>query len=79
VTAAVTDHRVLQPADARVLLTMGIVLMAIAGVVLRWPRLLAIPAAILLAWVGGALVVRASRLNRRWNPESSVPDITRDP
>ena len=69
VSAAVTDHRVLQPADARVVAVMGLVLLIIAGLIVRWPRLLAIPAALLLVWIGGALLVRASRLRRRRVPD----------
>jgi cardiolipin synthase A/B len=65
VTAAVTEHRALQPADARVIAVSGIGLLLIAGIVLVWPRVLAIPAAIVLLWIGGALLVRSSRLLRR--------------
>jgi cardiolipin synthase len=78
VTAAVTNHRVLQPADARIIGIMGILLLVIAGVVLRWPRVLAMPAAILLAWVGGALVGRAWRLYRR-RPAEPPPQTIREP
>ena len=65
VTAAVTNHRVLQPADARVIAAIGIVLLLIAGGVVLWPRVLAIPFAVLLLWFGGALLVRAFRLQGR--------------
>jgi cardiolipin synthase A/B len=65
VTAAVTDHRVLQPADARTIAAIGLGLLVIAALVVRWPRLLAIPFALLLLWIGGALLVRAYRLKRR--------------
>jgi cardiolipin synthase len=72
VTAAVIDHRVLQPADARIVESIGLVLLIIAGLVLRWPRLLAIPAALLLVWIGGALLVRAMRLRRRAQPDAGT-------
>jgi cardiolipin synthase len=76
VTAAVTDHRVLQPADARVIGTIGLVLLLIAVLVVRWPRLLAIPAALLLVWIGGALLVRAVRLRRGGRPDGdALPEV----
>jgi cardiolipin synthase A/B len=65
VTAAVTNHRVLAPADARILATIGAALVAVAVVAILWPRLLAIPIAVLLVWLGGALLSRAWRLRRR--------------
>jgi cardiolipin synthase len=64
VTAAVTDHRVLQPADARTIAGIGLALLFIAAAVVLWPRVLAIPFALLLFWIGGALLVRAYRLKR---------------
>jgi cardiolipin synthase A/B len=76
VTAAVTDHRVLQPADARIVGTIGLVLLVLAGLVLRWPRLVGIPAALLLIWTGGALLVRAVRLRRRARPDAGTLPAT---
>ena len=64
-SAAVTEHRVLEPADARVVATIGLVLLVIATAIVRWPLVLAIPAALVFVWVGGALLLRAWRLLRR--------------
>jgi cardiolipin synthase len=72
VTAAVTDRRVLQPADARIVGTIGLGLLLVAVVVVLWPRLLAIPAALLLVWIGGALLARALRLWRRGRPDGEA-------
>jgi cardiolipin synthase A/B len=72
VTAAVTDHRVLQPADARTIGTIGLVLLLVAALVVLRPLLLAIPAALLLVWIGGALLVRAVRLWRRRRPDADA-------
>jgi cardiolipin synthase len=77
VTAAVTGHRVLAPADARVLGATGGVLLALAGSAVWWPRLFAVPLALLLAWLGGALVARALRLRRDRPPRSTVPNSQR--
>jgi cardiolipin synthase len=72
VTAAVTDHRVLQSGDVRIIGTVGIVLLLIAGSILAWPRLFAIPVSLLLVWLGGALLARAYRLqHRKSRPEST--------
>jgi cardiolipin synthase len=74
VTAAVTDHRVLQPAEARIVGAIGLILLLIAAAVVLWPRLLAIPAAVLLVWIGGTLLVRAYRLAYRRLPHAdSLP------
>jgi cardiolipin synthase len=65
VTAAVSGHRVLAPAEARIVAALGGVLLVAAGVAFRWPRLLAWPLAVLLVWLGGALLARAWQLHRR--------------
>ena len=71
VTAAVTDHRVLAPADARAVAIAGAILIAVAVAVVLWPRVLAIPFAVLTVWFGGALLLRAYRLHRHV-PQSSA-------
>jgi cardiolipin synthase A/B len=64
VTAAVTGHRVLAAADARAIGVAGAVLVALALLVALWPLILAIPFALLSVWFGGALLLRAYRLDR---------------
>jgi len=56
------NHRVLGPAEARVLATVGVLLLAMTAVILQWPKLLAIPAGVMLAWVAVSLLVRAAKL-----------------
>ena len=76
VSAAMTDRRVLAPADARVLGATGLGMVLLAVVAVVWPRLLSIPVAVLLVWLGGALVARAVRLHRDRRskaPASSPP------
>jgi cardiolipin synthase len=72
VTAAVTDRRVLAHADARVVVAAGAILIAMAVVALLWPRVFAIPFAVLMAWFGGALLVRAYRLHRHRQPSGAA-------
>ena len=68
VTAAVTDHRVLASADAEILGIAGLVLIVLAVAAAVWPPALAWPLALLLTWIGSALVGRAWRLRRRRAP-----------
>ena len=75
VTAAVAGHRVLAPAEARIVAALGAALLVAAGLAFRWPRLLAWPLAVLLVWLGGALLARAWQLRRgRPTPEDRAVD-----
>ena len=62
VGAAMTNHRVLGPAEARVMASVGVMLLALTGVVLQWPKVLAIPVGVMLGWVASALLVRVVKL-----------------
>lgn len=63
-TAMLTEHRVLGSAEARAAAVLGLVCVAIAIVMLFWPRLLTIPFGLILAWIGSAMLVKARRLRR---------------
>jgi cardiolipin synthase len=62
VGAAMTDHRVLGPAEARVLVMAALFLLTLAGLGFVWPWLLAVPFGVLAGWLGITLLVRAVRL-----------------
>ena len=62
VGASMVNHRVLGPAEARVLATVGVLLLAMTAVILKWPSVLAVPAGVMLAWVAVSLLVRAAKL-----------------
>lgn len=62
VTAAVTDRRVLAAADSRAVAMGGAILVALAVVATLWPRVLAIPFALLCIWFGGAMLLQSYRL-----------------
>ena len=68
--AAITNRRVLGPAECTPLLVAGIVLLAAAALALLWPRLVAWPLALLAVWIGVALVARYVDLRRRAPPAS---------
>lgn len=78
VGAAVTNHRVLGPAEARVLSAAGLLLVGLALIAIFWPRGIAWPFAILGLWVALSLFLRAWALHRegrRLAREESAEDI----
>ena len=64
VTAAITNHRALGPAEARVTAAGGVALLVLAAIAMLTPRLIAFPLGVLAAWFAGTLLVRAWRLRR---------------
>ena len=71
VSAAITNHRALGPAEAKVMALAGAILMVIAVLAVAAPRLLTVPLAVLALWIGVTLLVRAWRLRRfRAAPEA---------
>jgi cardiolipin synthase len=79
VGAAITDRRVLGPAEARLLGIVGLLLLIFVLVAVVWPRLLVAPFAIIGAWVALALLARAWRLGRRHRAEATTDDDAHDP
>jgi cardiolipin synthase len=64
VTAAITNRRVLGPAEARIMAAGGGLLAVVATLGLIWPRLIAWPLAGLGLWLALALLVRSFKLFR---------------
>jgi cardiolipin synthase len=64
VGAAITNHRLLGPAEARILGAAGAILVLLAVLAALWPWLIALPVAALSAWSAAALLIRAWRLWR---------------
>jgi cardiolipin synthase len=65
VEAAITSRRVLGPAEAKMMTLSALALLAFAVLGMVWPRLVAIPLALLAGWVGIALLAGARRARRR--------------
>ncbi|HEU4563783.1 MAG TPA: hypothetical protein VFS05_04000, partial [Gemmatimonadaceae bacterium] len=65
VGAALTARRELGPAEARVMLGAGLVLLALALAAALRPMLVAVPLAAIAGWVALTLLLRAWRLKRR--------------
>jgi cardiolipin synthase A/B len=62
--AAFTNRRVLEPVEADLMNSAGLALVALALLFAVFPRLLAIPIAVALAWSGVALLIRGWDLRR---------------
>jgi cardiolipin synthase len=62
VGAAITNRRLLGPAEARVMANAGLLLLAVSAVAFEWPRVVAIPVSVMLAWVALSLLFRAATL-----------------
>jgi cardiolipin synthase A/B len=64
VGAAITNHRLLGPAEARLMACAALLLAGLAVVAVLWPRVITVPLALICGWVTIALLVRAYRLHR---------------
>jgi cardiolipin synthase len=64
VGAAITDHRALGPAEARLMFGGACALLVLTVIALLWPRIIAFPLAAFGGWVAISLFVRAYRLRR---------------
>jgi cardiolipin synthase A/B len=73
VGAAMSDHRVLEPVEARIMIVAAILLLTFGGLVALFPRLLAYPMAAVAMWVAGALLYRGCSLRRRAKRERIGP------
>src|SRR5262249_52337061 len=56
VGAAVTNRRVLEPVEARIMLIVGLLLLLVAGLVVFVPRMLAYPVAAAMGWFALSLL-----------------------
>ena len=65
VGAAISDHRVLEPVEARIMVLSALVLLGFGVVVALFPRLLAYPTAVVTLWLAGALLHRGLALHRK--------------
>jgi cardiolipin synthase len=80
VGAAMTNHRVLGPAEGGLLLASGLALVAVAVLATVWPRVLAAPLTFLALWLGLAFTWRAFRLKARGRARSETkPAPASDP
>lgn len=78
VGAAITNRRVLGPAEATTLLGLGIALLLFATVSVLWPLAVAIPLALLAVWVALSSLVRARKLHALRRREADEERVTND-
>jgi cardiolipin synthase len=64
VGAAITNRRVLGPAEARIMFMAAGLLLLLSIVAVKWPRGLTFPLAFIGTWVAIALFIRAWKLRR---------------
>jgi cardiolipin synthase A/B len=74
--AAMTNHRVLGPAEAKIMVCASLVLWTIAVLATLWPLLLVVPLMLCAVWLAIALLIQAYRLHR--TAHSHSPNATRD-
>ena len=65
VGAAFSNRRVLEPVEARIMVTAGSLLLALALVFVWFPQLLVYPLIIVFVWIAVALLYRGYKLHRR--------------
>jgi len=70
--AAIGNRRMLEPAEAKIMVSAAGILLTLAALAVLWPRLLTVPFAVLSAWVAVALIVRAYRLRRHAGDEKAA-------
>lgn len=64
VSAAITNRRILGAAEAKVMVAASGLLLVLTVIALLWPRVIALPLALLGGWFAFALLIRAYRLHR---------------
>ncbi|MGE0126592.1 MAG: phosphatidylserine/phosphatidylglycerophosphate/cardiolipin synthase family protein [Blastocatellales bacterium] len=69
VSAAITNRRVLGPAEARIMGSAGLLLMAASSLAVIWPRTIAWPLAAIGVWIAISLFIRAFYLRREGKRE----------
>lgn len=72
VRAAITNRRLLGPAEARIMGFSGAALFVLAIVAVKWPRVVTYPLAFIGMWTAIALFIRAYRLHRQGERERAA-------
>jgi cardiolipin synthase len=65
VGAAFTNRRVLEPVESRLMLTVGALLLALAILFAKFPRVLAYPLIVVCVWIAVSLLYKGYKLHRR--------------
>ena len=65
ISAAFGNRRVIEPAEARIMTLMGVLLLALAILFSFFPKVLVYPAIVVLLWISVALLYKGGKLYRR--------------
>jgi cardiolipin synthase A/B len=68
-SAAITNHRVLSPSEARITAGTGLLLVLLAVIAIQWPLVLTAPLAVLCVWLAITMFVRAYALHQEGKRE----------
>ena len=63
-SAAITDHRVLGPAEAGIMAMVSVVILVLVAIGLLWPLAVVLPLGVLGGWIAVSLLARAYVLRR---------------
>jgi cardiolipin synthase A/B len=77
--AAITNSRILGPAEARITALAGVLLLALAVVGIMMPRGLSIPLALLCGWVAVSLLIRTYKLFHAMKKKEEEPPTQNPP
>jgi hypothetical protein len=69
VGAAITNRRALGPAEARIMVVAGLLLVAASAVAVMWPRVVSWPLAVISVWIAVSAFIRAFHLRREGKRE----------
>ena len=72
VGAAITNHRLLGPAEARVMIVAGILGLAFTFAFILWPRWVTIPLALFSGWLAISFFIRAHKLHKKKREEDNL-------
>jgi cardiolipin synthase len=69
VTAAISNQRILSPAEARIMFSAGLLLLGFSVVAVFWPRWVSVPLAVIAIWIAISLFIRGYELHREGKRE----------
>jgi cardiolipin synthase len=69
VSAAITNRRALGPAESRIMVAAGALLVAASIIAVLWPRVVSLPLAVIGVWVAISAFIRAFHLRREGKRE----------
>ncbi len=67
VGAAITNKRLLGPAEAKIMILAGLPLLAFTGLILLWPKWVTLPMAVVSGWLAISFLIRAYKLRKKGN------------